>query len=71
MSHNVTHQPAYVSLRQAADYLGYESERTIRRMIAEGHLRAYRVGTKTVRIKVSDLDKAMQPIPAAGGGSVA
>lgn len=40
------------------------SERTIRRLIAEGDLPAYRVG-RQIRIRVADLDALATPIPAA------
>lgn len=70
----VTHRtPArpYLSMRQAATYLGYDSERTVRRLIASGELRAYRLGNKTVRIRQGDLDALLEPIPAGAGEPVA
>lgn len=54
----------FVSLAQSADYYGM-SERSIRRMIAEGKLPAYRVGKRQIRIKVTDLEALAAPIPAA------
>ena len=45
----------YRSLRQEAERTGL-SERTLRRYIADGRLRAYKAG-KTVRIDPSDTDK--------------
>jgi excisionase family DNA binding protein len=41
------------------------STRTIRRRIADGTLRAYRVGPKLIRIDPGDLDRMARRIPAA------
>lgn len=57
----------YADLEAAALFLGV-SQRTIRRMISRGQLRGYRYG-QLVRVKWSDLDDVMQPIPAAAAGS--
>lgn len=48
-------------------------ESTIRRMIARGALKAYRpAGTRSIRLKISDLDRAMKPIAAPDlGGDAA
>lgn len=58
----------YLSLREAAEYLGYESERTVRRLISSGQLPAYRIAGKTIRIRRLDLDNLVEPI---GSGNVA
>lgn len=42
-----------------------KSTRTIRRYIASGRLRAYRVGPRDIRILEEDLDALMCRIPAA------
>jgi excisionase family DNA binding protein len=42
------------------------SQRTIRRWIAEGRLRAYRAGPRLVRIDRAELDRLIRPIPTAG-----
>jgi excisionase family DNA binding protein len=55
-----------LSIVQAADQFGI-STRTVRRRIAEGKLRAYRVGG-LIRIDAEDLAQLAQPIPTAGGG---
>lgn len=45
------------------------SDDTVRRMIARGELRAFRVGARLVRIPESELDRIMSPIvPAALAG---
>ncbi|MEW5808562.1 MAG: excisionase family DNA-binding protein [Actinomycetota bacterium] len=55
-----------VDLQTAATYLGI-SRSSVRRRIAEGALRAYRVGPRSIRVYVEDLDAIMAPI---GGGAV-
>ena len=54
-----------LSVAEAADYHGC-SPKTIRRAIAAGRLRAYRLGPKLIRIDPRDLDKMARRIPAAG-----
>ncbi|MGI8537921.1 MAG: helix-turn-helix transcriptional regulator [Mycobacteriales bacterium] len=53
-----------LSLPQAAELTGYCSA-TIRRWVASGHLPAYRVGPRGIRVKRSDLDALAVQIPAA------
>lgn len=55
----------FTTIVGAADYYAV-STKTIRRWIAEGRLPAYRVGNSAIRIKLSDLDLAIRPIPAGG-----
>lgn len=61
------HTPnAWLSQQQVADELG-TTTRTVRAYIARGHLPAYRInGSRTVRIKRSDLEALLSPIPSAG-----
>ena len=40
------------------------SDRTIRRYIQLGKLRAYRVGDRTIRVDQADVDALVRPIPA-------
>lgn len=59
----------FVSLDDAADYLSC-SKLTVRRRIAAGELRAYRLGrSRTIRLDLADLDALLRPIPTAGGGA--
>lgn len=58
---------ATVSIAQAAEELGL-TEKTVRRYIAAGRLPAYRVGPRNVRIKTSDLESLLVPIPTANVG---
>lgn len=61
--------PAWASIEDAATYLGVHPG-TVRRRIAEGKLKAYRLGGKlTIRVKLADLDALLTPIPTAGGAS--
>ena len=55
-----------VGLDVAADYAGC-STRTIRRRIAEGSIRAYKMpGTsRLIRIDLDELDAALKPVPSA------
>lgn len=57
-------QRAYLSISDAAEYLGVTS-RTIRQMIADGRLRGYRSGQRLVRLKIDEIDAAMQPFGGA------
>jgi excisionase family DNA binding protein len=54
-----------VSVGDAARHYGV-STRTIRRRIAEGKLRAYRVGGQ-IRIDRGDLERLARPIPTGAG----
>jgi excisionase family DNA binding protein len=54
----------YESLAAAAERLAVH-ERTIRRMIARGEIKGYRVGS-AVRVDSAELDAALQLLPTAG-----
>ncbi|WP_082957342.1 AlpA family transcriptional regulator [Mycolicibacter heraklionensis] len=54
-----------VDLARAAEYLGV-SVQSVRRRIAEGNLPAFRVGPKSVRVYLQDLEALKRPI---GGGA--
>lgn len=64
MPPTATPRRAYASVSEVAQYLGLNDE-TIRRMIAEGRLRAYRNGKKLIRLDLNEVDAAMRPIPTA------
>jgi excisionase family DNA binding protein len=55
----------YVTLSEAADYLGVTT-RTVRQMVADQRLRAYKLGDRVVRLRLDEIDAAMQPV----GGQV-
>ncbi|SNC71564.1 DNA binding domain-containing protein, excisionase family [Kytococcus aerolatus] len=52
----------------AAEHLNV-SPRTLRRMVSEGRIPAYRLGPRLIRFDVADLDAALRPIPTVGGGA--
>ena len=54
----------YLSINEAAEILGL-NHYTIRREIAKGRIKAYRLG-RTIRIKPADLDKALKPVTSIG-----
>jgi excisionase family DNA binding protein len=59
------HPPERLGLQEAADYCDVDY-RTIRRWLAAGHLNAYRVGPKLIKVDVAELDKLITPV---GGGA--
>lgn len=60
-----TPEAEYVSLGYAAAYFDM-SERSVRRMVAEGLLPAVRVGKRQIRVRRTDLELLARPIPTAG-----
>lgn len=54
-----TNEP-YVSMKDAAAHFGV-SEVTIRRWIAKRKIPAYKIG-RTVRCRISELEKALEPV---------
>jgi excisionase family DNA binding protein len=55
----------YLSLPEAAEYLG-QSVKTLRRRIAAGTLPAYRFGPRSIRVRLSDLEASGHRVPSAG-----
>lgn len=58
-------RPRYVPLADAAEYAGF-STRTLRRYIAQGLLKGYRVGPRHIRIDLNEVDGMFSAIPTAG-----
>jgi len=56
--------PIYLSLLQAAALMGV-CDKTVRRHIAAGRLRAYRCGKKLIRVRLEDVEELMREIPSA------
>ncbi|WP_431840603.1 excisionase family DNA-binding protein [Gordonia hongkongensis] len=54
----------FVSIPQTAEYLGVTT-RTVRQMIADGRLRAYRNGSRLVRLDLNEVDASMRPFGGA------
>ena len=59
-----TASPPNMSVAQTAEYLGVTT-RTVQQMIADGRLRAYRLGPRIVRLRRNDIDAALQPYGGA------
>lgn len=57
-----------VKLAQAVEYSG-ASPSTLRRMIRDGRLPAYRFGTKMVLVDLNDIDALATRIPSGGVAS--
>lgn len=55
------------SIADAADYAACSSK-TIRRRIADGTIRAYRFGKRSVRVDLDDVDGALREIPTVAVG---
>ncbi|AXH46781.1 helix-turn-helix DNA-binding domain protein [Mycobacterium phage Acolyte] len=53
--------PQRASIQQTADYLGV-STKTVRRYIADGKLKAVRLGPKLIRVERDSVDALMRPI---------
>jgi len=55
-------------LPDAAEYIGV-TDRTLRRWISDGTLTGYRLGRKTLRVDLNEVDEALcQPVPSAKAG---
>lgn len=63
-THTSTLKQKYVGLDEAATYLGI-SLPTIRRRIADGTIPAYKVAGSALRVRISDLEKLVQPVRSA------
>jgi excisionase family DNA binding protein len=59
-----TPRRSYESIAAAADRMGV-STRTLRRRIADGSLRAYRLGPRIIRLDAAEVDRLMVPVPTA------
>ena len=59
-----TQPTEYLTLKEAAARFKI-SEKTLRRRISTGDLRALHNGTRLIRIAVADLDTLFEPIPHA------
>ncbi len=61
MSPNPTTEPAWLSVREAAERR-HLSTKTIRRFIATGELPAERIGARLIRIRTVDVDALGKPL---------
>ena len=56
------------TLADAAKYIGV-TDRTLRRWVADGVIQGYRLGRKTVRVDLNEVDdKLCRPIPTMRAG---
>ncbi len=60
-------QRRLASINAAAEYADV-SAKTIRRRISDGTIKGYKLGSRTIRVDLNELDAIMRPIPTAGGG---
>jgi excisionase family DNA binding protein len=51
------------TLDEAGEYAGCDP-RTIRRRIADGSITGYRLGPRSIRVDLNELDAMLRPIPA-------
>lgn len=59
-----------VTIDAASNWVGL-STWTVRRRIASGHLKGYRIaGTRGIRVDLRDVEAMLHEIPAGGGGDV-
>jgi len=54
----------YLGIPQAAEIMGV-CDKTVRRHIAAGRLRAYRCGKRLIRVRIEDIENLMREIPSA------
>ena len=53
----------YITQVEAGDILGV-TDRTIRSMIADGRLKGYRLGKGVIRLRLDEVEGALQPMRA-------
>lgn len=63
----LTPESRYGSIEEVAAVLAV-NPRTVRRLIATGHLTGYRVGSRIIRVNLDEVQNLLQPIPAARAG---
>ena len=51
----------WVSISDTAEHLGI-TPKTVRQMIADGRLAAYRSGPRLIRLDLNEVDAAMRPL---------
>lgn len=59
-----TQRRQWITLSEAAIHLGV-NQRTIRRYISAGRIKAYRLGGQILRIDLKELDASLEIIPNA------
>lgn len=51
----------FITLTAAGQILGF-NPRSVRRLIAQGRLRGYRIGNKAIRVRRSDVMALIEPV---------
>jgi excisionase family DNA binding protein len=69
MGSNTAITQPWVGLQEAAEIVGVD-QRTMRRWIARGDVPAFRLNRRPIRIRRTDLDALLKPIPAGSLGGV-
>jgi excisionase family DNA binding protein len=59
-----TPSPPCLTVADAADYLNVTT-RCIQYMISDGRIKAYRLGPRVVRLRLSDIEQALRPYGSA------
>lgn len=59
-------KPELITLDAAGEILGMHP-RTVRRFIAEGKVRGYRIGDRAIRVRRSDIEALLQRVPVGWG----
>jgi excisionase family DNA binding protein len=57
-------QRAYIGIPEAAIYLDV-APKTIRKLIADKELQAYRIGKRVLKVRLADLDAVLKPYGGA------
>lgn len=52
----------YITLSEGSELLGLD-EKTLRRYVAQGRLRGYRVGPRALRLSLDEVHALARPIP--------
>lgn len=60
---------AYMTLAEGKEILRLD-EKTLRRYIAQGRLKGYRIGPRALRLSADEVHELAQPIPTAETGGV-
>ncbi|OBH12086.1 AlpA family transcriptional regulator [Mycobacterium sp. E1747] len=50
----------FITIAEAASYLGV-TDRTVRNMLYDHRLRAHKLGARIVRLRLSEVDAALEP----------
>lgn len=55
----------WASVKQAAEYVGIDDPRTVRKWIAEGRITGYKLNERVLRVDLNEIDAAMTPVGGA------